>query len=161
MPKLIVLILGMLVCCYEVAAQGKLSEEEMRKREEQIRKEQEDGWCRCKLPPTANSKKAEAWIERAKPLLDQGNILVAREKLNAAVDEGNADTRFLGRSAGADEAADAMFMLAETYDPYILPKWVKDVSTYADVPKARVLYSKALADGVRDAAARIRALQNY
>jgi hypothetical protein len=62
-----------------------------------------------------------------------------------------------------DRAADmgsteALFWLAETYDPLLLSAR-QTIGTQSDIAKARELYGKALAGGVRQAKARLEALQ--
>ena len=104
--------------------------------------------------PAHSSTRAEASVERSNPhavrlivranlLLDQGNIGVARNMLDQAAEMGSAE---------------ALFWLAETYDPFLLSAR-KTVGTQADIVKARGPYDKALAGGVSEAKARLEALQ--
>ncbi|MBR0900599.1 hypothetical protein JQ616_37075 [Bradyrhizobium tropiciagri] len=81
-------------------------------------------------------------LARASALLVQGDISAARIVLEHAV----------GRSS-----AQASFMLAETYDPLVLSTW-KTYGTLGDVTKARELYAKALAGGIKQAKDRSVAL---
>ena len=81
-------------------------------------------------------------LARASALLVQGDISAARIVLEHAV----------GRSS-----AQASFMLAETYDPLVLSTW-KTYGTLGDVTKARELYAKALAGGIKQARDRSVAL---
>lgn len=82
-------------------------------------------------------------IARANLLLDQGNIGAARNMLDRAAEMGSAE---------------ALFWLAETYDPLLLPTR-KTFGTQSDITKARDLYGKALAGGVSEARLRLDALQ--
>jgi TPR repeat protein len=54
--------------------------------------------------------------------------------------------------------AQASFALAETYDPLILRKWGA-YGTRGDPTRARDLYSKAQAGGIKEAKARFDALR--
>lgn len=82
-------------------------------------------------------------IARANLLLDQGNIGAARNMLDRAAEMGSAE---------------ALFWLAETYDPLLLSAR-QTFGTQSDVAKARELYGKALAGGVDQAKLRLEALQ--
>lgn len=82
-------------------------------------------------------------IARANILLDQGNIGAARNMLDRAAEMGSAE---------------ALFWLAETYDPLLLSER-KTFGTRSDIAKARELYGKALAGGVSEAKLRLDALQ--
>jgi TRAP-type uncharacterized transport system substrate-binding protein len=95
--------------------------------------------------PRANSEDAAdvaRLMARANALLAQGNISAARTVLERAAEAGSVQ---------------ASFTLAETYDPLILPKWGV-YGTRADATKARELYAKAEAGGLREAKARFEAL---
>jgi len=92
--------------------------------------------------PRANSEDVARLVARASALLAQGNISAARTVLERVAETGNAQ---------------ASFTLAETYDPLILSKWGV-YGTRGDVAKARELYAKAQAGGVKDAKARFEAL---
>jgi hypothetical protein len=96
--------------------------------------------------PRANSGNssgdAARLMTRASALLAQGNISAARAVLERAADAGSAR---------------ASFTLAETYDPLILPK-LKAYGTRGDATKARELYARAEAGGVKEAKARFEAL---
>jgi hypothetical protein len=80
-------------------------------------------------------------MARASLLLDQGNIGVARIVLERAAEMGSAS---------------ALFALAETYDPAMLAAW-RTFGTQGDVGKARELYAKAFAGGIREAKDRLNA----
>ena len=54
--------------------------------------------------------------------------------------------------------ARALFSLAETYDSNMLSAW-GTVGIKGDAAKAKELYAKALAGGVEEANARLKALQ--
>jgi hypothetical protein len=82
-------------------------------------------------------------VARASVLLGQGDIGSARIVLERAAETGNAQ---------------ASFMLAETYDPLILPQW-GTYGTRGDAMKARTLYAKAEAGGVKEAKQRFDALR--
>jgi len=76
-------------------------------------------------------------------LLDQGNIIAARSVLERAAESGSAQ---------------ALFLLAETYDRAILTAW--GIShRRGSVTKARELYAKAVASGVHEAEYRLSALR--
>ena len=97
--------------------------------------------------PTTNleqgSPQAVRLIARANLLLEQGNIGAARNMLDRAVEMGSTE---------------ALFWLAETYDPLLLSTR-KTFGTQSDIAKARELYVKALAGGVSEAKVRLEALQ--
>ena len=82
-------------------------------------------------------------ISRASVLLEQGNIGAARIVLERAVEMGSAQ---------------ASFALAETYDPLILPNF-GTYGTQGDLTKARTLYARAEAGGIKEAKARFEALR--
>ncbi|WP_246670144.1 hypothetical protein [Bradyrhizobium stylosanthis] len=81
-------------------------------------------------------------IARASLLLEQGDIGAARVVLEHVARMGNAQ---------------AIFVLAETYDPRVLPSF-GTYGTHGDATKARDLYTRAEAGGVKEATARIEAL---
>jgi len=81
-------------------------------------------------------------IARASLLLGQGDIGAARIVLERAAQSGNAR---------------AVFMLAETYDPGVLATW-KTYGTRGEVTRARELYARAQAGGIREAKARLDSL---
>ena len=89
------------------------------------------------------SPEAARLLARAGALLRQGDIGAARTVLERAVETGSAQ---------------ASFMLAETYDPFVLSTW-KTYGTHGDVTKARELYAKALAGGIQEAKDRSVALR--
>ncbi|WP_426438755.1 hypothetical protein [Bradyrhizobium genosp. P] len=82
-------------------------------------------------------------VARASVLLGQGDIGSARIVLERAAETGSAQ---------------ATFMLAETYDPLILPQW-GTYGTRGDATKARALYAKAEAGGIKEARQRSDALR--
>jgi hypothetical protein len=82
-------------------------------------------------------------IARASVLLKQGNIGAARIVLERAVEIGSAQ---------------ASFALAETYDPLILTNF-GTYGTQGDPTKARTLYARAEAGGIKEAKARFEALR--
>jgi hypothetical protein len=82
-------------------------------------------------------------IARANLLLEQGNIGAARNMLDRAAEMGSME---------------ALFWLAETYDPRLLSAR-QTYGTQSDIAKAREFYGKALAGGVDEAKARLEALQ--
>lgn len=81
-------------------------------------------------------------LARANLLLDQGNIGAARNMLDRAAALGSAE---------------ALFWLAETYDPLLLPAR-NAVGTQSDIAKARALYGQALAAGISEAKLRLESL---
>jgi TPR repeat protein len=81
-------------------------------------------------------------IARAGVLLGQGDIGAARIVLERAAELGSAR---------------AVFMLAETYDPGILAAW-RTYGTRGEVARARELYAKAHAGGIREAKERFDSL---
>ncbi|QQN62977.1 hypothetical protein JIR23_26070 [Bradyrhizobium diazoefficiens] len=86
---------------------------------------------------------ARRLVPRARILLEQGDIGAARIVLERAAERGSAQ---------------AVFALAETYDPHVLPKW-STVGTLGDVTKARELYARAEAVGNTQAKQRLEALR--
>ena len=82
-------------------------------------------------------------MTRASALLNQGNIGAARIVLERAAEFGSAQ---------------ASFMLAETYDPVILSRW-GTCGTLGQPSRARELYTKAQAGGIREAQDRLNALR--
>jgi hypothetical protein len=83
-------------------------------------------------------------VTRASVLLAHGDIGSARIVLERAAETGSAQ---------------ASFALAETYDPLILPKW-GTYGTLGDTTKARDLYAKAQAGGIKEATERLNALRH-
>jgi len=90
-------------------------------------------------PPTAETLRLMA---RAQQLVEQRNILGARQILERVTETGHPP---------------ALFALAETYDPNVLAAW-NTVGTQGDTGRARELYGKARASGVAEAEARLKAL---
>ena len=82
-------------------------------------------------------------VARASMLLGQGDIGSARIVLERAAETGNAQ---------------ANFALAETYDPLVLRKWGV-YGTLGDAAKARDLYARAQAGGIKEARERFDALR--
>ncbi len=82
-------------------------------------------------------------VARASALLGQGDISAARIVLERAAETGSAQ---------------ASFALAETYDPLMLPKW-GTFGTRGDATKARDLYARAQAGGIKEAKERFEALR--
>jgi hypothetical protein len=82
-------------------------------------------------------------MARASLLLEQGDIGAARIVLEHVAGTGNAQ---------------AIFALAETYDPLILPSF-GTYGTRGDATKAQDLYAQAEAGGIKEAKARFEALR--
>jgi hypothetical protein len=82
-------------------------------------------------------------MARASLLLEQGDIGSARIVLEHVAGMGSAQ---------------ATFALAETYDPLILPNF-GTYGTHGDATKARDLYARAEAGGIKEAKARFEALR--
>jgi hypothetical protein len=94
-------------------------------------------------PDPQSAAEVTRLVARASLLLGQGDIGSARIVLERAADGGNAQ---------------ASFALAETYDPFILRKWGA-YGTLGDAVKARELYARAQAGGVKEAKERLDALR--
>lgn len=94
-------------------------------------------------PEVQASPEAVRLTKRAKALLAQGNIGAARTILERVVEMGSAE---------------AVFALAETYDPRILSNW-GTYGTRGDAAKARELYARAMAGGIQEAKDRFDALR--
>lgn len=90
-------------------------------------------------PEHENTAELVRLSARAVALLGQGDIGAARAVLERAAELGSAQ---------------ASFALAETYDPNILAKW-RSFGTRGDVAKARDLYARAEAAGVKEAKERL------
>lgn len=93
--------------------------------------------------PERSNPQAVRLIARANLLLEQGNIGAARNMLDRAAEMGSTE---------------ALFWLAETYDPLLLSAR-QAIGTQSDAGKARELYGQALAGGVGKAKIRLEALQ--
>jgi hypothetical protein len=91
----------------------------------------------------ANAVEVERLVARASVLLGQGDIGSARIVLERAANTGSAQ---------------ASFALAETYDPLVLRKWGA-YGTLGDSGKARDLYARAQAGGIKEAKERFDALR--
>jgi hypothetical protein len=94
-------------------------------------------------PDPQSAAEVTRLVARASLLLGQGDIGSARIVLERAAETGNAQ---------------ASFALAETYDPLILRKWGV-YGTLGDAAKARDLYARAQAGGVKEAKERFDALR--
>ncbi|MBV8574638.1 MAG: hypothetical protein JOZ58_06290 [Acetobacteraceae bacterium] len=94
-------------------------------------------------PTPVNAVEVERLVARASTLLRQGDIGSARIVLQRAADTGSPQ---------------ASFALAETFDPFVLRRWGA-YGTLGDPGKARDLYAKAQAGGVREAKERLDALR--
>jgi hypothetical protein len=94
-------------------------------------------------PDSENAVEVARLVARASVLLGQGDIGSARVVLERAVEAGNAQARFA---------------LAETYDPLVLRKWGA-YGTLGDAAKARDLYARAQASGIKEAKERFDALR--
>jgi hypothetical protein len=92
-------------------------------------------------PRATDDQEPARLMARASLLLGQGNIGVARVVLERAAEMGSAP---------------ALFTLAETYDPAVLSAW-GTFGTQGDAAKARELYAKAFAGGIREARDRLNA----
>jgi TPR repeat protein len=82
--------------------------------------------------------------EQANLRLERGDVAGARLWLSEAVAKGDAE---------------AMFQLAETYDPDILARW-RVVGLSSDPAKARDLYARAYAGGIEAAKERLDRLRH-
>jgi TPR repeat protein len=82
-------------------------------------------------------------VTRADALLRTGDVSGARLLLERSMDAGNAR---------------AAFLLAETFDPHVLSK-LGALGIRSDPNKARELYARALALGMRQAGERMQALK--
>jgi hypothetical protein len=94
-------------------------------------------------PDPVNAAEVARLVARASVLLGQGDIGSARIVLERAAETGNAQ---------------ASFALAETYDPLVLRKWGA-YGTLGDAAKARDLYARAQAGGVKEARERFDAVR--
>ncbi|MGY3441173.1 hypothetical protein [Bradyrhizobium sp. USDA 4473] len=94
------------------------------------------------VPPDDGAQEARL-MARARLLLEQGDIGAARIVLERVAETGSAQ---------------ASFALAETYDPQTLTSW-GTYGTRGDAAKARDLYAKAEAGGIKEAKARFEALR--
>jgi hypothetical protein len=93
-------------------------------------------------PEATGGSAAAKLMARANLLLGQGNIGAARVVLGRAAETGSAQ---------------ATFRLAETFDPLVLSSW-RTYGTRGDATKARDLYAKAYAGGIKIAKDRSDAL---
>ncbi|MFC4175585.1 hypothetical protein ACFOYU_26500 [Microvirga sp. GCM10011540] len=82
-------------------------------------------------------------LKRANSLLRSGDVSAARLLLERSAEEGNAQ---------------AVYLLAETFDPHVLAV-IGALGIRSDAAKAQELYARALALGIRQAEARMRALK--
>jgi hypothetical protein len=90
----------------------------------------------------ANAGTAES-VERARHLIRSGDILAAR--------------RILGQPE-LSQSGQALFMLAETYDPNVLAA-LGAMGVHAETSTARRYYEAALSEGVAAASPRLEALE--
>ena len=95
--------------------------------------------CGCSVARRSGSRQVNGASQRA---VGQGSIGAARIVLERAAEIGSAQ---------------AIFTLAETYDPVVLSTW-KTYGTRGDVTKAREFYAKAHAGGIQEAKNRLDAL---
>lgn len=96
------------------------------------------------IPNATSTPDVARLLARASQLLIVGDVAAARIVLDRAVESGDVQ---------------ALFALAETYDPLSLSAW-GTLGTQGDVAKARELYAKALAGGVQEAKERLNALRD-
>lgn len=96
------------------------------------------------IPKVTGTPEVGRLLARASQLLVVGDVAAARIVLDRAVESGDLQ---------------ALFALAETYDPLSLSAW-GTLGTQGDVAKARELYARALAGGVQEAKERLNALGN-
>jgi len=94
--------------------------------------------------PVLTSPEQKELIERANQLMDQGDIVSARNVLDYAVSSGSAA---------------AAFKLAQTYDPFYLGKIKSVLGVKPDLVKAKVLYYFAARKGHEDASKRLSTLR--
>jgi len=94
-------------------------------------------------PDPQNATEVARLVARASVLLGQGDIGSARVVLERAAETGNPQ---------------ASFALAETYDPLVLRRWGA-YGTLGDPARARDLYAKAQAGGIKEARERFDALR--
>jgi hypothetical protein len=94
------------------------------------------------IPSVTSTPDVSRLLARASQLLVVGDVAAARIVLDRAVESGDLQ---------------ALFALAETYDPLSLSAW-GTLGTQGDVARARELYAKALAGGVQEAKERLKAL---
>lgn len=90
---------------------------------------------------TLTSSQLAAYVARARTLLALGDI---------------AGARLLLEPAAAQEDTEALFALAETYDPLMLTRW-RVIGPRSDDAMARMLYERAAKRGHAEAAARLSA----
>jgi hypothetical protein len=90
-------------------------------------------------PSPATNPEAVRLMERARLLLELGDIVTARAALERAAESGSPQ---------------AAFALAETYAPVVLAAWGA-VGTGGDPAKAQLLYARAAAGGVETARDRL------
>ena len=90
-------------------------------------------------PSDTADTELERLLSRANLLISQGNIGAARIVLERASETGNGQ---------------ALFALAETFDPVVLSAW-GTLGTLGDATRAQELYAKALAGGVEEARSRL------
>jgi hypothetical protein len=116
-------------------------------------------------PPTASETPAAPTQDRPAPVVVQATAptpdgelprLMARAGVLLALGDIGAARSVLERAAEIG-SAQALFALAETFDPAVLSAW-GTFGTQGDVAKAQELYAKAFAGGVQEAKDRLVAL---
>jgi hypothetical protein len=108
-------------------------------------------------PATATGARGDAPLNREEPVA--AARLVARASVLLGLGDIGAARNVLEHAAHMG-SAQASLALAETYGPSILPKW-GTYGTRADAIKARDLYAKADAGGIKQAKARFEALRSF
>ena len=99
------------------------------------------GTAKAEAPAAAATD--DRLVRRADALIRSGDVSGARLLLERSMEEGNAR---------------AAFMLAETFDPHVLSE-LGTLGIRPDPAKARELYARALALGIRQAGERMQALK--
>ncbi|HHK74472.1 MAG TPA: hypothetical protein ENJ57_04830 [Rhizobiales bacterium] len=94
--------------------------------------------------PVLTTPEQKELIERANRLMDQGDIVSARNVLDYAVSSGSAE---------------AAFKLAQTYDPFYLGRIKSVLGVRPDLVKAKVLYYFAARKGHEEASKRLAVLR--
>jgi hypothetical protein len=94
--------------------------------------------------PILTTPEQKELIDRANRLMDQGDIVSARNVLDYAVSSGSAE---------------AAFKLAQTYDPFYLGRIKSVLGVRPDLVKAKVLYYFAARKGHEEASKRLAALR--
>ena len=117
-------------------------------------------------PPTASDTPAAPMQDRPAPVVVQATAptpdgelprLMSRARVLLALGDIGAARSVLERAAEMG-SAQALFALAETFDPAVLSAW-GTFGTQGDVAKAQELYAKAFDGGVQEAKDRLVALR--